>query len=328
MTQMMKAVVVSTDDKKTMAWTDVERPRPAAGEVLMRVHATAVNRADLLQRIGKYPPPAGITNVMGLEAAGEIVELGEGVTDYAAGARVCCLLAGGGYAQYVNCPASQLFEIPDSMSFEQAAAMPEVLLTAYLNLYLEGQLQPGERALVHAGASGVGTAALQICRALGNDVYATASSGKLAGLKELGATATIDRESEDFVERVKQLTEGRGVDVILDVVGGSYLERNIRSLAPKGRLVVIGLLGGIEGTLALGLLLRKRLKVVGSVLRSRCVEEKSAICADARERVWPLVERGEIVPVIHSTLPIEQVSDAHGLLKQNSTVGKVILTVC
>lgn len=323
----MLAVQVADDKARSLRWSPMPRPTPAAGEVLLEVAATAVNRADLLQRIGRYPVPPGITDVMGLEAAGRIVELGPEVQGWTVGQEVGCLLAGGGYAQYAVCPAGQLLSRPSRLSLVELAALPEALFTAYLNLYLLGRLSAGEHALVHAGASGVGSIALQLCRALGNPVHATASGGKLHRLSELGALTAIDREQDDFVARVREVTEGRGVDVILDPVGGAYLGRNIDALANGGRLVVIGLLGGASAELPLGKLLTRRLQVLGSVLRARPVSEKTAIRDGLLAAAWPAVERGEILPVIEEVRPITEVDEAHTLLRDNRTVGKVILTV-
>ncbi|MBW2736946.1 MAG: NAD(P)H-quinone oxidoreductase [Deltaproteobacteria bacterium] len=323
----MLAIDILKQEGHPLRWAERERPVPKTGEVVLEVVATAVNRADLLQRMGRYPPPQGVTDVMGLEASGRVVALGEGVQGVALGDEVCALLAGGGYAQYVACPESQLLPCPSSLTLVEAAALPEAIFTAYLNLYLEGELAPGEVALVHAGASGVGTAALQICRALGNGAYATASGGKLSALAALGAVASFDRAKEDFVTWIKDQTGGRGADVILDVVGGRYLERNLAALAPGGRLVVIGLLGGATGQLALGRLLQRRLRIVGSVLRGRSVEEKQAIRDAIIEQVWPHVETGAIRPVIDCVLPMAEIEQAHTLLRENRTVGKVLLEV-
>lgn len=323
----MLAVQVADDKARSLSWSPLPRPTPAAGEVLLQVAATAVNRADLLQRIGRYPVPPGITDVMGLEAAGRIVELGPEVEGWTVGQEVGCLLAGGGYAQYAVCPAGQLLPRPSRLSLVELAALPEALFTAYLNLYLLGGLTAGEHALVHAAASGVGSIALQLCRALGNPVHGTASGGKLHRLGELGALTAIDREQDDFVARVREVTEGRGVDVILDPVGGAYLGRNIDALANGGRLVVIGLLGGASAELPLGKLLTRRLQVLGSVLRARPVAEKTRIRDGLMAAAWPAVERGEILPVIEEVRPITEVAEAHALLRDNRTVGKVILTV-
>ena len=324
---MMRAIIVRADPSRTMAWAAVAKPVVGPGEVLLRVRATALNRADLLQRRGLYPPPPGVTEVMGLEAAGEIEAVGPGVSLWKPGQRVCSLLAGGGYAEYAVCPVEQLLPIPEGLSFAQAAALPEALFTAYLNIYIEGELQPGKTALIHAGASGVGSAAIQLCAALGNPVYATASRAKLPLLAELGASRAIDREGEDFVAQVHEATSGRGVDLILDPVGGSYLARNIEVLAPQGVLVVIGLLGGNSGELALGQLLLRRLRIVGSVLRARPVADKGAIRDGLLARVWPHVEAGAIRPILHAEMSIAEVTQAHELLKSNSTSGKVVLHV-
>jgi putative PIG3 family NAD(P)H quinone oxidoreductase len=320
----MKAICVADDQ---LRWQTVDRPRPGPGEVLVRAHATAVNRADLLQRAGRYPVPPGASPILGLEVAGEIVALGEGVQRWSLGQRVCALLAGGGYAELVACHGDVLLAVPPRLSWTQAAALPEVLYTAYLNLVIEAGLQPGERVLVHAGASGVGTMAIQLCRELGSPVYATASAGKLRRLVELGADAAIDRAAEDFVTRIKELTAGRGVEVILDPVGAAYLRANLSLLARGGRMVVIGLLGGSRAEIDLGRLLINNQRVVGSVLRSRSLEQKAQITRQIEQRVWPLVAEGKIEAVIDRVLPIERADEAHALLKTNQTVGKVVLEI-
>ncbi|RDV40108.1 NAD(P)H-quinone oxidoreductase [Bradymonadaceae bacterium TMQ3] len=324
----MNAIAVDTaSDTPRLFWTDHPRPKPASGEVLIKVHATAVNRADLLQARGRYPVPAGASTIMGLEAAGEVVELGEGVEGINLGDRVCALLTGGGYAEYVASPASLLLPLPDALSMEDAAALPEVFYTAFLNLYIEGQLEAGERALIHAAGSGVGTAALQLCRLTGNPVLGTASASKLESILELGAERAIDRHTEDFAEAIREWTDGEGVDVILDPVGATYLDANLKSLTTGGRLIIIGLLSGASAELSLGRLLMKRLQIKGSVLRSRTLAEKEAITVAFKARVWPHVVSGALRPIIETVLPIDRADDAHRLLASNQTTGKIVLRV-
>jgi putative PIG3 family NAD(P)H quinone oxidoreductase len=321
---MMKAILVGDNGK--LLWQEVSRPVVGECEVLVRVAATAVNRADLLQVKGLYPPPPGASDILGLEASGEIVEVGTGVTRHKVGDRICCLLAGGGYAEFVAVDQDSVLPLPSGLSLVEAAALPEALYTAYLNIFMEGALTAGESVLVHAGASGVGSAAIQIGVALGHRVFATASTSKLGELRKWGAIA-IDREKDDFVARIKEETNGRGVDVIFDPVGASYLGGNVKSLAKKGRLVIIGMLGGVKAELFLPTLMMKRLRIIGSVLRSRSVAEKKQITTALEQRVWPLVESGEIRPIIHTTLSIQEADKAHDMLRTNSTTGKVVLTI-
>jgi NADPH2:quinone reductase len=323
----MKAIQVRDDEHHTLVWEDVETPSPGAGEVLIEAAATAVNRADLLQRRGLYPVPEGASDILGLEVSGTIAEVGEGVEAWSAGDRVCCLLSGGGYAQYVRAPADLLLPVPQSIDLVEAAAIPEVFYTAYLNIFLEADQTEGERVLVHAGASGVGTAAIQLCRVFDSPVYATASAGKLDFLEELGVEAAIDRNNEDFAERIGELTGGEGVDIILDPVAADYLERNIEILKPCGRLVIIGLLSGASAELSLAKLLMKRLRVIGSVLRSRSLAEKAEITARFREEIWPWFESGDLSPTIYRMLPITEANAAHDILKENRNVGKVVLRI-
>jgi len=327
MPESMHAIEVLDDDARTLAWREVERPEPGPGQVRIRVAATAVNRADLLQRRGRYPVPKGASPILGLEAAGAIEAVGDGVDGWTVGDPVCVLLEGGGYAEYVVVDASMLLPVPDGLSMVEAAAIPEVFATAWLNVWMEGALQPGETVLVHAAASGVGTAAVQLCRAFGHRCFGTASGPKLPLVADLGAEVTIDRTHSDFVDAVKTATDGRGVDVILDPVGGAYLDRNVRALAHRGRLVIIGLLGGATGELPIARLLMKRQRVIGSVLRSRARGEKVEIMAELRSHVWPRFADGSLSPVIHDAMPITAAADAHGLLERNETVGKVVLTV-
>lgn len=322
----MRAIRVSDDAERSLVWDQAPRPLCGPEDVLIRVHATALNRADLLQRAGRYPVPAGASPILGLEAAGVVAEVGVAVSGWQVGDRVCALLSGGGYAQWVASPADLLLPIPDSMTFVEAAALPEVLYTAYLNLILEAELGEDETVLIHAGGSGVGTAALQILRGLGVPTFATASAGKLDGIRELGARA-IDRQKEDFASIIKEETDGRGVDVILDPVGGEYLESNLKALAPGGRLVVIGLLGGPKAELNLQRLLMKRQRIVGSVLRSRSVAEKIAITQRLVSDVWRWVEDGQIQPVIDQVYSVEDAGEAQARMRANLNFGKIILRV-
>lgn len=322
----MHAITIADDNNKSLIWDRATPPVMGSGQVLIRAKATAVNRADLLQRRGRYPVPPGASPILGLEVAGVIEAMDVAVEGWNIGDRVCALLEGGGYAEQVAVDASMLLPIPDDLSFAEAAAIPEVFYTAWLNVFMETDIQPGETVLVHAAASGVGTAAVQLCRAFGHRCFATASSAKLAAVKALGADVTIDRHNERFVDVVRDQTDG-GVDVILDPVGGSYFKDNTRILALRGRLVCMGLLGGVEGDLNLGRLLTRRIRIIGSVLRSRTRAEKIEITASIREKVWPLIADGTLKPVIHSTLPIQDAEQAHGLLANNETVGKVVLTI-
>ncbi len=323
----MKAIQIRDDDECTLVWQDVPTPSPGPGEVLIEAAATAVNRADLLQRRGMYPVPEGASDILGLEVSGTIAELGEGVDGWSVGDQVCCLLAGGGYAQYVVAPASVLLPVPSSVELLEAAAIPEVFFTAYLNIFLEANQSEGERVLIHAGGSGVGTAAVQLCRVFDSPVYATSSAEKLDFLHEMGVEAAIDRHSEDFAERIRELTDGEGVDIILDPVGAEYLERNISILKNCGRLVIIGILSGSSAELSLSQLLMRRLRVIGSVLRARSDAEKAHITARFRQEVWPWFDSGELRPVVYRMMPITAANEAHDILLNNENVGKVVLRV-
>jgi putative PIG3 family NAD(P)H quinone oxidoreductase len=318
----MKAIVQKED---TLVWSESDAPSLGAGEVRIKVKATAVNRADLVQRSGQYPPPPGVTEILGLECSGVVVETADDVSWPRKGDEVCALLAGGGYAEEVVVSAGQVLPVPDGVSLLEAAALPEVYTTAWLNLRVEGELIDGERVLVHAGASGVGTAAIQLCAAWGNPVVVTVGSDqKCRYVEGLGAELAVNRKDGPWGPKVK--ANGK-FDVILDPVGGSYLESNIWSLNPKGRLVNIGLMGGREGTLPLAPLLTKRLKLKGSVLRSRSPEEKAEILIGLRTEVWPLFESKAVRAVIHKVMPIEEAEEAHRLVQSNQTVGKVLLEV-
>ena len=311
-----------------LVWRECERPTVGLGEVLIKVTATAINRADLSQRVGGYAPPPGASEILGLECSGVVVDAGEGVGSFSEGDEVCALLAGGGYAEYVNVPAGQVLPKPSGVSLIEAAAFPEVFATAYLNIFMEARASQGETVLIHAGASGVGTAAIQMCRLFKNPCFVTVgSSEKVTYCKEIGADDGCSRHDEEFPERVMNWTKGDGADVILDPVGASYLERNLSCLALDGRLVVIGLMGGAQADLSLGRMMMKRQRVIGSTLRARSIQAKSNVIDQLKRKVWPAIESGEIKPIIECVLPIEKANEAHELLATNETKGKVVLQV-
>lgn len=321
----MKAIVV--DDDKQMHWQEVEAPAPGPDEVLIKVHATAVNRADLMQRQGLYPPPPGASPVMGLECAGEVIQVGENVSRWHEGDRVCALMAGGGYAEYAVADAGSVVKTPDGRSEAEAASLPEVYATAWLNLFIEAGLKSGERVVVHAGASGVGTAAIQLCRNFGNPCFITAGSDeKIKACEDLGAAGGSNRHDDSFFDTIREFAGDGGVDVILDPVGGAYLSDNLNLLGTGGRLVLIGLMGGSKTEIDLARLMIKRARVIGSTLRARPLEEKARVMADLAQYVWPLIEAGKIRPIVDATFPIENAADAHALVASNETVGKVVLT--
>ena len=321
----MKGIQIEGDQ---LVWTDMPRPALEAGSIRIRVKASAVNRADLSQRTGGYPPPPGASHILGLECSGVVDQIAADVTGFAVGDAVCALLAGGGHAEEVVVPAGQVLPIPKGLSFVQAAALPEVFATAYLNLYGEAALRPGERALLHAGASGVGTAGIQLCRAFGNPVYVTAGADdKIERCLALGASGGSNRHSGRFVDQVAGWTGGKGFDVILDPVGAAYLKDNLDSLAPDGRLVLIGLMGGVSAEVPLRLMLMKRLRIIGSTLRARPVAAKSALMSALHERVWPLIESGDIRPIVDAVIPIAEAGRAHELIASDTTFGKVVLAV-
>jgi putative PIG3 family NAD(P)H quinone oxidoreductase len=287
-----------------------------------------VNRPDIVQRQGHYPPPPGASDIPGLEVAGTIDEVASDVTNWRRGDTVCALVSGGGYAEYCAAPAPQCLPIPRGLTVEEAAGMPETYFTVWTNVFERARLQGGESILIHGGASGIGTTAIQMSRAFGARVFATAGSpDKCAACERLGAERAIDYRRQDFVEAVKELTTGRGVDVILDMVGGDYVARNLEALAMDGRLVQIAFLRGAQAEINLNPLMRKRITFTGSTLRPRTVEQKGAIARALEEQVWPLVERGELRPVIHATFPLRDASLAHAALEAGDHVGKIILTV-
>ncbi|WP_017595421.1 NAD(P)H-quinone oxidoreductase [Nocardiopsis potens] len=312
-----------------LRWSEVPDPVPGEGEVLLDVAAAGVNRADVNQRQGSYDPPPGASPYPGLECSGRIAALGPGAegSGWAVGDRACALLTGGGYAERVAVPAGQLLRIPEGVDPAEAAALPEVAATVWSNVFMTGRLKAGETLLVHGGGSGIGTFAIQLARAFGARVVTTAGSAeKLRRCLELGADAAIDYRTEDFPARVKEETGGAGADVVLDIMGASYLDPNLRSLAVGGRIVVIGLMGGRKAELDLGRMLVKRLSVHATTLRSRPAAEKAGIVAGVAEHVWPLVDAGTVRPVIDRYLPLPRAAEAHRVMESSTHVGKIVLT--
>jgi NADPH2:quinone reductase len=308
----------------------VERPDPVPGpgEVLIRVAAAGVNRPDVLQRRGGYPPPPGASDIPGLEVAGIIASAGEGVAGLGIGDAVCALVSGGGYATMCVAPAPQCLPVPAPLDLTAAAAIPETFFTVWTNVFDRGRLRAGETVLFHGGTSGIGTTAIQIARARGATAFATAGSDeKCRACEALGARHAINYRSQDFVEAIKALTGGRGVDVILDIVGGSYLPRNLAALATDGRLVQIGLMGGDTSSIDLRRVLARRLTITGSTLRPRTVAEKGQIALALEREVWPLLENGVVKPVIYKTFPLQEASAAHRLMESSEHIGKLVLTV-
>jgi putative PIG3 family NAD(P)H quinone oxidoreductase len=310
---------------EVLTWSEVPDPEPKAGEVVIEIAATAVNRADLMQRQGKYPPPPGAPEYPGLECSGTVVAVGGGVAEWCVGDEVCALLSGGGYAERVAVPAAQLLPVPEGISLAEAAALPEVACTVWSNVFSIARLNPGEVLLVHGGASGVGTFALQLGSAYGARVFCTASAAKLDRCRGFGAERAIDYKSEDFVKIVRDETGGHGADVVLDNMGAKYLGRNVEVLATGGRLVVIGLQGGRKAELDLGMLLAKRASVTATSLRARPVVEKAQIVAEVRDHVWPLISAGRIRPVVDRALALQDAGEAHRIVGAGEHVGKVLL---
>ncbi|WP_029008948.1 NAD(P)H-quinone oxidoreductase [Azospirillum halopraeferens] len=303
-------------------------PVPGPGEILVEVAAAGVNRPDVLQRLGRYDPPPGASDLPGLEIAGRVVALGEGVTEWAATDPVCALVAGGGYAQYCAVPAGQALPVPKGLTMVEAAALPETVFTVWTNVFERGALKPGEVFLVHGGSSGIGTTAIQLAGARGARVFATAGSAdKCRACEGLGAERAIDYRTEDFVAVLKEATGGKGVDVVLDMVGGDYIARDIEVMAPDGRHVSIAFLRGAKVTLNLFPVMTKRLTLTGSTLRARPAAEKARIARAVRDEVWPLVEEGRMKPVVHATFPLEQAAEAHRLMESSAHIGKIVLTV-
>ncbi|MFI2201904.1 NAD(P)H-quinone oxidoreductase [Streptomyces sp. NPDC020192] len=311
---------------EALVWAEVPDPVPGEGEVLVEVVASAVNRADILQRQGFYNPPPGASPYPGLECSGRIAALGTGVSGWAVGDPVCALLAGGGYAQKVVVPAGQLLPVPEGVDLTRAAALPEVVCTVWSNVFMIAHLRPGETLLVHGGSSGIGTMAIQLAKAVGAKVAVTAGTKeKLERCAELGADILVNYREQDFVAEVQQATGGAGADVILDNMGAKYLDRNIQALAVSGRLAIIGLQGGAKGELNIGTLLNKRAAVSATSLRARPLTEKAAIVAAVREHVWPLLASGHVRPVVDRELPMPQAAEAHRVVEASGHVGKVLL---
>ena len=307
-----------------------ERPVPVlkAGEVLIKVHAAGINRPDVLQRLGKYPVPPGASDLPGLEVAGEIVDGDYAAAGFAKGDLVCALVQGGGYAEYCTAPAEQCLPVPQGLSPLEAASLPETFFTVWSNVFDRAQLAPGESLLVQGGSSGIGVTAIQLASALGHRVFATAGSDeKCRACEQLGAERGINYRSEDFAAVVKELTGGKGVDVILDMVAGDYIPREIDCLADDGRIALIALLKGAKAEIDLGQVLRRRLSISGSTLRPRPVAFKAAIARSLRERVWPLFEQGKLKPVIYRSFPLAQAAEAHALMESSTHVGKIVLQV-
>ncbi len=311
-----------------LAWTEVPDPILAPGEVLVDVVAAAVNRADILQRQGFYPPPPGAPQWLGLECSGRVAALGEGVVSLSVGDEVCCLLSGGGYAEQVAVPAGQAMPVPAGVDLVTAAGLPEVACTVWSNLVMTAHLRRGDSLLIHGGGSGIGTMAIQVARALGARVAVTAGSArKLARSEDLGAEVLINYREQDFVDVIAAETGGRGVDVILDNMGAKYLERNIACLAPGGRLVVIGMQGGVAAEIDLGVLLRRNGTVHATTLRGRTPEQKAEICTQVERHVWPWIAAGIVKPVVDRVVPMTDAADAHRALEAGDVTGKIILTV-
>jgi NADPH2:quinone reductase len=304
------------------------RPKPLAGEVLIEVAAAGVNRPDVAQRMGFYPPPPGASPHPGLEVSGRVVETGEGVTWPQTGDKVCALVNGGGYAEFVTAPAVQCLPVPQGLSMVAAAALPETFFTVWVNVFGHGALKHNESLLVHGGTSGIGTTAIQLAKARGAKVYTTAGSDeKCQACTELGADLAINYKTRNFVDDILEATQGRGVDVVLDMVAGDYLNRNIAVAARGGRIVLIATLGGKQAEIDILPILMRSLVITGSVLRPRTAEEKGSIAAALLENVWPLIEAGDVAPVIHSTFPLAEVSKAHTLMETSAHIGKIVLEV-
>ncbi len=326
---------------KTMRCVDILRPggpevlhigeravqQPAAGEVLVKVAAAGVNRADTSQRKGNYPVPPGAPDILGMEISGTVAALGAGVDEWQVGDAVCALVVGGGYAEYCTAPAANCMRIPQGLSLVEGACLPETFMTVWSNVWDRAQLAPGESLLIQGGSSGIGVTAIQMAKALGHTVYATAGSAeKCAACEKLGADRAINYKTEDFVEVVKNLTGGKGVNVVLDMVAGDYVQRELKCLEMDGRLVLIATMGGASGPVNFTEVMRRRLTVTGSALRPRSVGFKAAIAANLVEKIWPLIENGRIKTVIHQTFPLAQAADAHRLMESSQHIGKILLT--
>ncbi|PIE83274.1 MAG: NAD(P)H-quinone oxidoreductase [Candidatus Contendobacter odensis] len=320
--------IAEAGDPEKLVPTRRPIPKPASGEVLIQVAAAGVNRPDCLQRQGSYPPPPGASDIPGLEVAGTVVALGENVYHRAVGDQVCALLTGGGYAEYCTTAAEQCLPIPTGLNLQQAAALPETFFTVWSNIFDRARLQAGETLLIHGGTSGIGTTAIQLAKAFGSRVFTTVGSHeKIQPCLDLGAERVINYHEEDFVQVIKEITEKRGVDVILDIVGGDYVQRNLSALAVEGRLVFIAFLRGAKIELNLAPVMMKRLAITGSTLRARPVADKAPIAQALREKVWPLLENGTIRPIIHQSFPLTDAAAAHTLMESNRHIGKLLLRV-
>ena len=325
----MKAIVIQRPGgPEVLSWQDVADPSAGPGEVVVEVTATAVNRADLLQRQGHYDPPPGASPYLGLECSGRVSELGADVDGWAIGDEVCALLSGGGYAERVAVPVGQLMRVPAGVGLLEAAALPEAACTVWSNVFMLAGLRPGELLLVHGGGSGIGTMAIQLGHALGARVAVTAGSAmKLNRCRELGADVLINYHEQDFVAAVRAASDGRGADVVLDIIGAKYLTRNVEVLAPSGRLAVVGMQGGTKAELDLAALMTRRAAVFSTTLRGRPAAEKATICSSVVEHVWPEVETGRVRPVIDRVIPLTEAADAHRAVDAGQTVGKVVLEI-
>ena len=326
----MKAITLRDfGGTEMMQYSDIDAPAPDAGQLLIRVHATSVNRPDVIQRQGNYPPPPGDSEVLGLEVAGVVESIGDGITRFNPGDRVVALVGGGGYAEYAVALEGHSMQLPESISFEQAACICETYITAYLNLFLLGELQGKQSVMIHGGGGGVATSAIQLCRALTPDteILVTASTGKLERVREQGASHVIDYREQVFADEVRQITNKRGVDVILDHIGAQYLQDNMKSLALAGTLMLIGVMGGIKAELNLATMMVKRQRIIGSVLRSRPVAEKAAIIAKFEAAVMPLIASGEVTPLVDATFPLAEAAAAHTMMEQGGHFGKIVLTM-
>jgi len=324
----MKAVVITQPGApEVLQLTERPQPVPLSHEVLIKVAAAGINRPDVFQRKGNYPPPPGAPqDIPGLEIAGTIEAVGDNVTQWKPGDRVCALVIGGGYAEYCTAPEGSCLRVPDNLTMVEAASLPETLFTVWSNVFDRGQLKPGESLLVHGGSSGIGVTAIQMARALGSTVYVTAGSdNKCRFCEQLGATKAINYKQENFAEAIAQLTEGKGVDVILDMIGGDYTPLNLQALANEGRLVMINSMNGKDVQVDLSVVMRKRLNITGSMLRSRDAAFKAAIAQQLKEHVWPLLASGQIKPVIHQVFPASEAAQAHELMESSQHIGKIVL---
>jgi putative PIG3 family NAD(P)H quinone oxidoreductase len=323
---MIAIEISQPGDPEVLVPVERPRPEPAPGEVLIKVAAAGVNRPDVFQRRGRYPPPPGASDIPGLEVAGTVEQLGAGVRDVAVGDAVCALVAGGGYAEYCAAPAPQCLPVPRGLELVAAAAIPETFFTVWTNVFERGRLQANETLLVHGGSSGIGTTAIQLAHARGARVFATAGSPeKCAACERLGAERAINYRDEDFTAVVRELTGGRGVDVVLDMVGGDYFARNVDALAVEGRLVEIATLQGVKAELNIQTIMQRRLTITGSTLRARPIADKAAIAQAVHTHVWPLLESGAVKPIVHATFPLRDAAAAHRLMESSGHIGKLVL---